>query len=276
MIYLDFDEPNDEEWEKWITECNAEAKLLIRSHRDETPKKIKKKLYDKQKSRYDDYPFYGKCAYCESKVEENSPTYVEHFRPKGGVCDMDNKPIRITKNSIQTLHPGYYWLAYNWRNLLPTCWQCNTWHKDKSGEMVGKGNRFPLIGEYAETPGEEVNENPLLINPMFENPENQIYMDKLGIIHCLPNSRKGQVTESLFGLNTREALIHGRKKEYEDIRRKVKALFAADNNETKSTELEHLKLIAKGKDQFTLAARKAIADVVSDSQSDINLIRGIL
>jgi hypothetical protein len=60
-----------------------------------------------------------KCAYCEERIK----TYIEHYRPKGSVQG--------------SRHGGYYWLCYEWSNLLPACHECN-----KFGG--GKGTQFPV------------------------------------------------------------------------------------------------------------------------------------
>lgn len=56
--------------------------------------------------------FHGKCAYCESRYSSTRPMDVEHYRPKGRVAESEG-------------HPGYYWLAAEWTNLLPSCIDCN-------------------------------------------------------------------------------------------------------------------------------------------------------
>lgn len=56
--------------------------------------------------------FHGKCAYCESRYDICGPVDIEHFRPKGGIDGVDD-------------HPGYWWLAADWSNLLPSCLDCN-------------------------------------------------------------------------------------------------------------------------------------------------------
>lgn len=56
--------------------------------------------------------FHGKCAYCESDYGSQAPVDIEHFRPKGGVEDDPD-------------HWGYWWLAADWDNLLPSCIDCN-------------------------------------------------------------------------------------------------------------------------------------------------------
>jgi hypothetical protein len=63
--------------------------------------------------------YFKKCTYCE----DYATIYIEHYRPKGRV--------------IKTKHGGYYWLCYEWSNLVPTCHECN-----KIGG--GKGDQFPV------------------------------------------------------------------------------------------------------------------------------------
>ncbi|MEK0337721.1 MAG: hypothetical protein QQN41_09850, partial [Nitrosopumilus sp.] len=183
MIFLNFIEPIDSEWLQWVQECRDATQQLIQDYQSGHPINIKK-LYAGQKHKYLDKPFNGKCAYCEADVEIDSPNIVEHFRPKGGVRRMDNSNVMITKNgNDQKLHPGYYWLAYDWKNLLPTCWKCNTWHKDpRSGKMIGKGNRFPVSNRHSINQRDNVDEGELLINPMFEDPLDHIYINNLGYI----------------------------------------------------------------------------------------------
>src|SRR6185369_2016739 len=84
--------------------------------------------------------FHGKCAYCESPYEATHPVDIEHYRPKGGYV-KDNK---LTK-------PGYYWLAADWMNLLPSCIDCNRRRrqkfKDEPEQLAGKANLFPIADE---------------------------------------------------------------------------------------------------------------------------------
>ena len=54
--------------------------------------------------------FRHKCAYCEKKLEKGY-FEVEHYRPKAA--------------ALGDPHPGYWWLALRWDNLLPTCPGCN-------------------------------------------------------------------------------------------------------------------------------------------------------
>ena len=58
-----------------------------------------------------EYLYLGKCCYCETKINPVSTAHVEHFRPK-------SKITGVNKN-------GYYWLGYEWSNLLLACPSCN-------------------------------------------------------------------------------------------------------------------------------------------------------
>lgn len=72
--------------------------------------------------------YYYKCAYCEMG---GGKADIEHYRPKGEVKE-------------DTTHLGYYWLAYEWSNLLPSCKDCN-----REG---GKKTMFPVSGSRIKEP----------------------------------------------------------------------------------------------------------------------------
>ena len=116
--------------------------------------------------------FYGKCAYCESTYLATAPVDVEHYRPKGR--------IKIGNKKKQ----GYFWLAAEWDNLLPSCIDCNRARRQEIPfatppvQTVGKGDQFPIVDEKlrANTPGEEANETNvrLLLNPCLDQPEEHL------------------------------------------------------------------------------------------------------
>lgn len=113
--------------------------------------------------------FHFKCAYCESRYGGTQPVDVEHYRPKGGV---------ETAGGNQQV--GYYWLAADWGNLLPSCIDCNRtrWQEIPGGgeQKVGKGNRFPIVNEddRATQPDEEAHEQRLLLHPCLDQPEQEL------------------------------------------------------------------------------------------------------
>lgn len=97
----------------------------------------------------------GKCAFCEQNIVSLSHGDVEHYRPKGG----------YSQNEKDDLHkPGYYWLAYEWNNLLLVCEICNRRHKK---------NYFPLRNpeKRALNHHQDISqEKPFFVNPYIENP----------------------------------------------------------------------------------------------------------
>jgi uncharacterized protein (TIGR02646 family) len=126
--------------------------------------------------------FYDKCAYCESNITAAGPWDVEHYRPKGRVAERPDD------------HPGYYWLAYTWKNLYPSCQFCNQSRKDQPryddptmGEAQGKLDQFPIENEdnRAMTPYHDISlEKPLLLDPNNKNddPEKHFTYDIKGNI----------------------------------------------------------------------------------------------
>jgi uncharacterized protein (TIGR02646 family) len=128
--------------------------------------------------------FHGKCAYCESRYAGVQPMDVEHWRPKGEVVDE-------TAGSIK---PGYYWLAAEWDNLLPSCIDCNRARTqfdamERKDIVLGKKNQFPVEDPGVRTKRHEEDpdftggsETPLLINPCLEDPEALLQYDEDGLI----------------------------------------------------------------------------------------------
>ena len=137
-----------------------------------------------------------KCAYCEYPLSRTDLN-VEHYRPKAKVNGRND-------------HPGYYWLAYEWDNLLPACQHCNQLRSDPPilGNLArtrgrGKGNEFPLVDEQfrASSPADQIsNEEPLLINPALEDPSEHITFDPLG--KPIGRTVKGGKSIEVYNLDT--------------------------------------------------------------------------
>ena len=142
--------------------------------------------------------FHGKCAYCESYYQAQAPVDVEHFRPKGAVEGEDD-------------HPGYWWLAMAWDNLLPSCIDCNRRRRQKTpspkislSELneaatetmnTGKKDAFPVAGTRAIRETDNIGgEDAYLIDPCREDPADflEFYINHarpIGLV--LPKTRKG-------------------------------------------------------------------------------------
>lgn len=141
-----------------------------------------------------------KCCFCESKIGHISYGDVEHFRPKAGWI-QDTEDLN---------KPGYYWLAYDWDNLLLSCQLCNQRHKK---------NFFPLLpgSPRALSHNDNVgNELSLFIHPANEEVETFITF-KEEIPVSLKNNERGRETISKLGLD-RELLSEQRRRTLSKIR----------------------------------------------------------
>ncbi len=97
-----------------------------------------------------------KCAYCETTLLDKGGGEVEHFRPK--------TKYRATRQRGASHAPAYYWLAYDWNNMLCSCHECNRI----------KSTLFPLVQE-ANRDIQHQNigqEQPILVNPCQLDPAN--------------------------------------------------------------------------------------------------------
>lgn len=131
-----------------------------------------------------------KCAYCECRVR-TAYNDVEHYRPKR----------------------DYYWLGHDWNNLLYACNECNRTYKK---------HFFPLRDETARDLQHQniTNEEPLIVNPAFENPEDHIKFRRHIAVFL---SDKGEETIRLLQLNNRGELLQDRKEVYEEYEYLLKA-----------------------------------------------------
>lgn len=228
MIRIRFEEPTSKAWMDWKEKCAKEREGLIREVKKGNKPSISK-LYkdDRLTSVYKraGRPFYGKCAYCESNILVNQPGDIDHWRPKAALMDQDGHPVMShirnpkTGDLVSREHLGYYWLAYDWTNLLLSCASCNR-VVQLNGRRVGKGAQFPVADFRASDPGEEMHEQPLLINPMFDDPREHLEISHQdGFI--IPKTERGRATIDIFGLNIREQLVRERMRCIRDTRRLV-------------------------------------------------------
>ncbi len=204
--------------------------------------------------------YHDKCAYCENKDEFDIE--VEHFRPKNEV-----------KNEI---HAGYYWLCYEWTNLLPSCHVCN--------KANFKGTKFPIENDRKLHPIFDLNreidfesnklnsdylksEKPLLLNPEQDgfNPFNYFVISEKGLfIEKQPNNtyefRQAKTTIDILGFNKRTKLFSYRKKNmrilfYKKLKPALKNFFLSGNeNDFRNavfTELRNIKDNSNPNNEFS-------------------------
>ena len=169
---------------------------------------------------------YGKCCYCEWNLRNKIESDVEHFRPKAKVSEAKK-------------HSGYWWLVYEWDNLLLSCTNCN---------RVFKKASFPLKDEAKRAYKKDDSlseEEPLLINPLKENPENFIGYglpnegESCFMIRAIGKCERGRKTVELTGINAREPMEKRAKlfKRFQSLRRFFDQYFKGELLELKFYEL---------------------------------------
>jgi uncharacterized protein (TIGR02646 family) len=143
---------------------------------------------------------HDKCAFCESKIAHVSYGDVEHFRPKAGWKQAEADALS---------RPGYWWLAYDWANLVLSCTLCNQRHK---------ANLFPVQGARATAPSDDLRaELPALIHPVEDDPAREIVFDGADV-DMRASSERGRATAEALGLN-RPKLYDERRRLHDAIKK---------------------------------------------------------
>jgi len=116
----------------------------------------------------------------------------------------------------------YWWLAYEWRNILIACQACNR----------SKGPRFPVIGDRADYGTDLESEQALLLDPTDprDEPSAHLSFSQDGLVNGLTN--RGAVTIDVLALN-RRSLVESR-------RLRAKKLLQILKLSTNSQISEHL------------------------------------
>lgn len=133
--------------------------------------------------------FHGKCAYCESPTTAIAFGDLDHYRPK-------------------SLYP---WLAYDWQNLLFSCQICAVRYK---------AAQFPTENSAATEPADLPKEQPLLLNPYFDFPENHLTFrvdDQATGVVAVGLTKRGNTSIVVLGLN-REELARTRYERWQTLR----------------------------------------------------------
>ena len=167
-----------------------------------------------------------KCAYCE--MFEAEPE-IEHYRPKKAVTGSPE-------------HNGYYWLCYEWSNLIPSCRYCNT--------EGGKGSDFPIMGKRVDKPTFKdkklnvekniaknaplIDEKPCLLHPEIDTQfetflEFKIDDKKEGIkIVGIDGLKRGEETIRICNLNYENKRINRLHDVYKPFKKGINGVFGGD------------------------------------------------
>jgi hypothetical protein len=228
-------------WDDWLIRADRATQDVIdawESGAKDLP--FKNSLWSELKIKLLESVFHGKCGYCETNFVRD-PGEAEHYRPKGCVTVKD--PITGKSMNAETLdtaenqinHPGYFWLAYHWKNLFPACKSCNSIHgkltqfpvfEDGRHVLLWKKGRPPLARptepprESKKFPGfvylgpDDLDkiEKPLLLNPYRNDPRKHLRFGVRGIIAPIEESLYGKVSIAAYNLEA-ERLRTARQRE---------------------------------------------------------------
>lgn len=162
--------------------------------------------------------FHRKCSYCEDHLGPHG--HMDHWRPRKRVTlRAPGGVTRVARDGEP--HTGYWWVAYDWRNLVPACSECNT--------GKGKSTHFPVAQRHAFGPDEAADpdaldafEEPLLLHPLRgPDPRDHLHFRETGHVTPAENSAHGRHTIDVVGLNR----IHLVERRAEHFRNASNALF---------------------------------------------------
>jgi hypothetical protein len=276
MIHVAFDPKQltgtlRQEWEQWLNKSEAATQKIIQAWEEwrqqgssgEFTYPLDQKVWAELKDWLLKNVFHGKCAYCESR-DVRSPYHAEHFRPKGRVTLKVKKKFQVVKTldeeGQEAPHPGYFWLAYNWTNLVPSCNDCNT--------ARGKRDQFPIRKRHVtvkrvsdaevmtlrqrliqsvlrqdvyflQPEDLDILEEPLLLHPYFDHPEDHLVFGEFGIITVREDkmgklSEKGEQSISVYDLDAEKLRIARQEaqetgfKDYSDELKRGRAISKAN------------------------------------------------
>ena len=270
------------EWQDWLALDSKTRPPFRPAFKEEVWKKLKKWLLA--------HVFHDRCAYCESPlVFDRYRGDAEHYRPKGSITWRDDpkKPkikARCTLADGREIdHPGYFWLAYDWRNLVPACSACN------SGK--GKVDQFPVrhahllqlddvaLGAVVAIPSSEneaievpakskkyflgplpldLKEEPLLLNPLnpvdARQPQRHLRYGVAGVVVPVDDSVAGKNSMRVYQLE-REELRVRRQRAQEDARRQYYSKLMGQPGPALDAEVKQLlDRYRSGQEDFSTAA----------------------
>lgn len=132
-------------------------------------------IWSNLKTLYEEH-FHKKCWYTESRNPGSSKD-IDHFRPKNEVFEDE-------------IHPGYWWLAFDWENYRYSCQFANRMKKNPETEITGgKGTHFPLLNPSTRiySPDQDYRtEDKMLLDPCTPGDDKLLSFQINGrpILHC--------------------------------------------------------------------------------------------
>ncbi len=186
-----------------------------------------------------------RCAYCEAKVKHIDNGDVEHFRPKATVRE-------------DGAHKGYYWLAYEPANMLPSCTLCN--------RPPGKHDQFPVeSGTRVAGPESPLDgERPLLFNPYHEDPRE--HLEFLATGDVAGRTTKGELTIKICRLRR---LREERREAMETLARNLETRRIANGGKFNVAFMSLLNDLLAGGDEYCNALLDHLARLWDEEEEQV-------
>ena len=264
--------------DKLLSDSVAEALKAICATKDKSliSANIYRQPYDSpdgKRSRVEDLfavSYDNKCAYCECRCKAD----IEHYRPAKAVSGIE--------------HDGYYWLCYEWSNLIPACITCN-----REG---GKHNHFPILGDRVFTPAVTadgkldlakfkaqvwplIDEKPYLLHPEIDNPDDffefEIDSEHKGIrIKGVDAAGRGEKTIEICKLNRQELLLDRKDAVIDDFLEGVRGAFKnfGDDEDELLNRLEEAVALLKDKSVDDTKTHTLLRQYIVSSIANFNQI----
>ncbi len=126
---------------------------------------------------------YNKCAFCEAGISiEESTAFLTHYRSP----------------------ELYYWLIYEWTNLLPVCEECKL-YEDSQFPIMNKHKRVKSPPEnrmlWRADSDIHLAEEPLIINPELDVPEKYLAIDRDGNFQPIKRNLRAASTITAYKIN---------------------------------------------------------------------------
>jgi hypothetical protein len=246
--------------------------------------------------------FHNKCAYCETAFVGFIGD-AEHFRPKGEVSvPTENGKSGVVKvvdeENNEIPHPGYFWLCYKWQNLLPSCHLCNRYGGKKTLFPVGRSHvgvtrlkvpeietllkkmtRSPIAEDifFLEPEDLDRREEPLLLHPYYDKPEEHIYFETGGMCAAWRGSKRGETSIAVYNLNEKTKVSARDKGQREGLQHYFAKLSAAkvDIEEWKQAARELREEYVMGERSYALAVFDFLHQRFEGTQFDPEVLLGV-
>lgn len=206
MIRVPFDPEkltgqDKEWWDHWSGKAQRKTNEYLANRSAGIPCDLDGAIWSELKAWLIETVFHGKCAYCEAKVSAVSFGDAEHYRPKGNVTVVEGEKRNQVRLGSGAPHAGYYWLAYDWQNLVPACTRCNN----------AKSDQFEVDADYVGEPAPDTLslnrvERPRLIYPYDDDPSEFLRFGKAGVVTAIDGNVRGTATIRMLALNRRELM----------------------------------------------------------------------